>query len=297
VFRDGALIDTSPVDLVPGDIVEVGSGDKVPADCRLIQFRSSVVGVDESMLTGESENVHKQLEAVEAKGMLVNQDKRNMLFSGTLVVRGSARGMYYMFFTLRHFIPLKIILPAAVVVRTGAGTEIGAVQHSLAEVEAPRTPLQEKLDEFSEVLSKIIGVICVLVWVINIGHFTDPEHGGWLRGAIYYFKIAVALAVAAIPEGLPAVVTTCLALGTMKMAKKHAIVRSLPSVETLGCATVICSDKTGTLTTNQMSAQRVCVPHATSGSTVQLRSFEVSGSSFQPFGEITDRYSFVWLIQ
>lgn len=252
-------------DIVPGDVVEISVGDKVPADIRIMKIFSTTLRVDQSILTGESVSVIKHTEPI-GDHRAVNQDKKNILFSGTNIAAGKARG---------------------VVIGTGLETAIGKIRTEMTETEEVKTPLQQKLDEFGEQLSKVISVICVAVWAINIGHFSDPAHGGsWIKGAIYYFKIAVALAVAAIPEGLPAVITTCLALGTRRMAKKNAIVRSLPSVETLGCTSVICSDKTGTLTTNQMSVSRLFIVNKADGNDCNFLEFEVTGSTYEPIGEL-----------
>ncbi|KAF9050639.1 calcium ATPase [Hymenopellis radicata] len=261
VTRGGQLGRIHSSDLVPGDIVSIAVGDKIPADCRLVSVSSSSFRVDQAILTGESTSVHKGTEVV-SDAKAVKQDMINMLFSGTTVVNGSGK---------------------AVVVYTGQKTAIGDIHLSISSQIAEKTPLKRKLDDFGDLLAKVITVICILVWVVNIRHFSDPSHQSVLQGAVYYFKIAVALAVAAIPEGLAAVITACLALGTKKMAQKNAIVRNLPSVETLGCTNVICSDKTGTLTTNQMSVSSFIVVDAT---TQAPREFSVEGSTFSPEGSV-----------
>ncbi|KAK6938564.1 Cation-transporting P-type ATPase, C-terminal [Dillenia turbinata] len=261
----GCLSILPATDLVPGDIVEVCVGCKIPADMRMIEMLSSQLRVDQAILTGESCSVEKDLESTLATNA-VYQDKTNILFSGTVVVAGRARA---------GVVELVPILLWAAFVTIFLRTEDEA------------TPLKKELDEFGTFLAKVIAGICVLVWVVNIGNFSDPAHGGILRGAIHYFKIAVALAVAAIPEGLPAVVTTCLALGTKRMARLNAIVRSLPSVETLGCTTVICSDKTGTLTTNMMSVSKICVVRSLCHGSMTVE-YTVSGTTYAPEGIIFD---------
>eukprot|EP00878_Enallax_costatus_P002528 GHUV01002710.1.p1 GENE.GHUV01002710.1~~GHUV01002710.1.p1 ORF type:complete len:741 (+),score=207.05 GHUV01002710.1:194-2416(+) len=271
VLRDGKLVSDLPArELVPGDVLELAAGDKVPADIRLVVCKTATLRAEQASLTGESQAVLKSTDCgTDADCEL--QAKDCMLFAGTAVSSGSGYG---------------------VVISIGMATEIGKIQSQIAAAseEEESTPLKQKLDQFGELLAKVIFWICVTVWLINYHHFLtlhwvkDSWVPDWsassfnLAKCTYYFKIAVALAVAAIPEGLPAVITTCLALGTRKMAKKNAIVRKLPSVETLGCTTVICSDKTGTLTTNQMSVVQLATPNA-DGS---MRTFRVTGSTYNP---------------
>ncbi|KAG6888489.1 hypothetical protein C0995_007915 [Termitomyces sp. Mi166 len=262
VVRSGGIRRIHASELVPGDIITVAVGDKIPADARLLSVSSSSFRIDQAILTGESTSVNKSVDIVKDLGA-VKQDMTNILFSGTTVVNGNAK---------------------AVVVFTGQKTAIGDIHKSITSQISEKTPLKRKLDDFGDQLAKVITVICILVWLVNIRHFWDPSHHGAIKGAIYYFKIAVALAVAAIPEGLAAVITACLALGTKKMAQKNAIVRNLPSVETLGCTNVICSDKTGTLTTNQMS---VCRFFIIDEATSTPREYTVEGTTYSPIGAIT----------
>ncbi|KAM1467343.1 hypothetical protein ACFX2I_032456 [Malus domestica] len=274
VIRNGSKVPNLPAkELVPGDIVELKVGDKVPADMRVVELISSTLRVEQGSLTGESEAVNKTNKPVSEDADI--QGKKNMVFAGTTIVNG-------------HCICL--------VAQTGMSTEIGKVHmqiHVAAQIEED-TPLKKKLNEFGEMLTMIIGVICILVWLINVKYFLTWEYVNGrpanfkfsFEKCTYYFEIAVALAVAAIPEGLPAVITTCLALGTRKMAQKNALVRKLPSVETLGCTTVICSDKTGTLTTNQMAVAKLVAlgPRPTI-----LRKFRVDGTTYNPLdGKIND---------
>lgn len=264
VIRNGKVLRVKAEELIPGDIITVAVGDRIPADCRLLAIQSNSFAVDQAILTGESESVGKDTLTIRDENA-VKQDQVNMLFSGTTVVTGHA---------------------TAIVVLTGSSTAIGDIHESITAQISEPTPLKQKLNDFGDSLAKVITVICILVWLINIQHFNDPVHGSWAKGAIYYLKIAVSLGVAAIPEGLAVVITTCLALGTRKMAAKNAVVRSLPSVETLGSCSVICSDKTGTLTTNQMSVAKIVYLNEAGN---DLEELDVEGTTFAPRGNILSK--------
>ena len=222
VVRAGRQLTIPAEELVPGDVVRVQSGDRVPADLRLLRVKN--LRLDEASLTGESLPVEKQVEPVDAQAPL--GDRSCMAYSGTFVTYGQGSG---------------------VVVATGDATELGRISELLSEVEQLETPLLRKIAAFGRWLSVVILVIAALTFVL----------GTLLRGypPIEMFMAAVGLAVAAIPEGLPAIITITLAIGVQRMARRNAIIRVLPAVEALGSVTVICSDKTGTLTRNEMTVQ------------------------------------------
>jgi Ca2+-transporting ATPase len=226
VLRDGHPLTLPAEQLVPGDRVMLQAGDLVPADLRLIEV--SGLEVDEAALTGESTPVLKQAASLGDPGLPL-ADRRNMAYRGTLVVYGRASGL---------------------VTATGMATEIGRIADLLQAGEHPQTPLQQRLGQFGRRLAAIILMICAVVFAIGLLRGVEP---------VLMFLTAVSLAVAAIPEALPAVVTISLALGAHKLVRQHALIRQLPAVETLGSVTVICSDKTGTLTQNRMHVEAFVV--------------------------------------
>ena len=243
VRRGGEKLRILSVQLVPGDVVLLQSGDRVPADLRLLQQRS--LQIAEAALTGESVPVAKQTDPLPAEAIL--GDRANLAYTGTMVSTGQGEG---------------------VVFATGDQTEMGRIAGMMGLAEEVQTPFTRKIKQFSELLMYVILGLAALIFVSGI-----------LRGTPWpeMFMAAIALAVGAIPEGLPAVVTITLAIGVGRMARRKAIIRKLPAVETLGSTTIICSDKTGTLTQNQMTVQEIFAGG---------RLYQVTGSGYETSGEI-----------
>lgn len=244
VIRNGHPTDIDAADVVPGDILRLASGDRVAADVRLIATDN--LRIDESTLTGESVPVDKSTAAVGPDDPV--GDREGMGFSGTLVVHGQATG---------------------VVVGTGTSTELGRINQLLANISMSSTPLLRKIDKFGKALAVVILLLAAGTFVLGV-----LVHG---HPASEMFMMVVALAASAIPEGLPAIMTVTLAIGVQRMSRRRAIIRRLPAVEALGSVTVICSDKTGTLTSNEMTVQRVAAGAHT---------FDVGGVGYAPVGDV-----------
>ena len=264
VLRDGEQLTIPARELVVGDIVVLEAGNFIPADMRLVE--SVNLKVEEASLTGESVPVEKNAAVVLDKDIPLG-DRKNTVFMSTLITYGRGRGM---------------------VTGTGMHTQIGLIAEMLQSYEAEATPLQQKLEHLGKILGTICLVICGIVFIYGLfrdTHLTDIFKIGVMEylstekaDIINLFMVAVSLAIAAVPEGLPAIVTICLALGMQQMIKRNALIRKLPAVETLGCTTVICSDKTGTLTQNKMTVQQ-----GWAGG----KRFRVSGDGYDPNGSFS----------
>ena len=232
VIRDGVLQDIKSEDIVIGDIIVLEAGDSVPADCRIIE--SASLKIEESALTGESVPVTKTANVIDPLGSndIPLGDRKNMCYMGSSVVYGRGK---------------------AIVTATGQETEMGKIADALLSAKDESTPLQKKLNQLSKILSIIVLGICAFIFVFDIIRSLAVGDGLSLESTLSFFMVAVSLAVAAIPEGLAAVVTIVLSIGVTKMSKRNAVIRKLTAVETLGCTQIICSDKTGTLTQNKMT--------------------------------------------
>ena len=234
VLRDGKQVIVKSEDLTIGDVLVFEAGDAIPADCRILESYS--MKVEEAALTGESVPVNKLVDVLMLKDNSLDiplGDRRNMLYSGSTIAYGRGK---------------------AVVVAIGMDTEMGKIASALSQHEDEKTPLQKKMSELSVTLTKIVIAVCVIVFVFGVARDLIFSNNGDIFGTVLNtFIIAVALAVAAIPEGLPAVVTVILSIGVTAMSKRNALIRKLTAVETLGCTQIICSDKTGTLTQNKMT--------------------------------------------
>ncbi len=262
VVRDGHQTTIPTRELVPGDIVLLEAGNYVPADLRLLE--SVNLKIEEASLTGESVPVNKNASVVLDKDIPIG-DRKNSAFMSTLVSYGRGKGL---------------------VTATGMHTQIGMIADMIQSYEEEPTPLQVKLDQLGKWLGTVCLTICGIIFIVGIVRDTHPGtifSSGFLaylqaeeKDIVELFMTAVSLAIAAVPEGLPAVVTICLALGMQRMIKRHALIRKLPAVETLGCATVICSDKTGTLTQNEMTVVR-----GWAGG----KMFQVTGEGYTPEGQ------------
>ncbi|MCU9612166.1 calcium-translocating P-type ATPase, SERCA-type [Caldibacillus lycopersici] len=242
VFRDGKWVKIPSKELVPGDLIRFASGDRISADVRLLEVSS--LEIEESALTGESVPTSKDISPIH-EGNIGIGDMTNMAFMGTMVTRGSGKG---------------------IVIGTGMKTAMGQIADMLQSTETLMTPLQRRLEQLGKILIVVALLLTLLVVIVGV-----------IQGNDLYtmFLSGVSLAVAAIPEGLPAIVTVGLSLGVQRMIKKNAIVRKLPAVETLGCASVICSDKTGTLTQNKMTVTHLWTSN---------QQYHVSGQGYEPVG-------------